>query len=246
MTSLKPGQAPRRPAGRGRAGAARPPVSAGTGEGDRRMGRPPLRDDPRADILRAAARLFAARGYGDSSLTDVAAAMGYSKGAIYNYFASKQEIYDAIIIETLSGLCAATAAAVDPAAPPADRLRQYMMAHAHFLGENYDSFVTMLVGYSGMADLELKGDALKLRDAHEGQLRDIVAAGIADGTFRDVGAAMVGRAVLSLLSWMARWFRPDGPRSADAIAADYCDLLLGGLRRAFSSEVATGSREENA
>ncbi|MGH2342231.1 TetR/AcrR family transcriptional regulator [Segnochrobactraceae bacterium EtOH-i3] len=223
MTRSLPQRAPRRSRGRAEAGPAEESA------GDRRMGRPPLRADPRADILAAAARLFAERGYGDSSLNDVAAAMGYSKGALYNYFSSKQEIYDAIIIDTLRGLCQATADAVDPASPAADRLRQYMMGHARFLGDNFDAFVTMLVGFSGMADAALKADALALRDAHESQLRAIIAGGVADGAFRPTEAAMVGRAVLSLLSWMARWFRPDGPKRAEDIAADYCDLLLGGL-----------------
>lgn len=240
MTRLPQQAAPRRRATTARArpgaGPSEPSeiAAAGAGaeaaEGDRRMGRPPLREDPRADILRAAARLFAARGYGDSSLTEVAGAMGYSKGAIYNYFSSKQEIYDAIILSTLAGLCDSTAEAVDPAAAPADQLRQFMMGHARFLGDNFDSFVTMLAGFSGMANMMLKEDAVALRDAHERQLRAILAAGIADGSFCATDAATAGRAVLSLLSWMARWFRPDGPKSAEEVAADYCDLLLGGLR----------------
>lgn len=39
-------------------------------------------------------------------------------------------------------------------------------------------------------------------------LRRIITDGVADGSFRKVSAAMVGRAVLSLLSSMARWFKP--------------------------------------
>jgi len=40
---------------------------------------------------------------------------------------------------------------------------------------------------------------------------------------------MAGRAVLSLLSWMARWFDPAGPRSAREVAETYYDMLVGGL-----------------
>ncbi|OYW57564.1 MAG: TetR family transcriptional regulator [Rhizobiales bacterium 35-68-8] len=196
---------------------------------ERRMGRPPLVDDPRAEILREAARLFAQKGYAESSLNELAAAMKYSKGAIYNYFASKQEIYDAIIIATLKALYDSAASAVNPDDPAPERLRQFMMAHARCLEANYHAFVTMLVGYSGMANAALKDDALKLRDAHEGLLRQIISEGIADGTFRPVDVAMTGRAVLSLLSWMARWFRPDGPKSGEEIAADYYDLIVKGL-----------------
>ena len=42
-------------------------------------------------------------------------------------------------------------------------------------------------------------------------------------------AIMTGRAVLSLLSWMTRWFRPTGRKSAEEIALDYYDLIVKGL-----------------
>lgn len=194
-----------------------------------RPGRPPLIEDPRAEILRKAAELFARKGYVESSLNELARAMNYSKGAIYNYFSSKQEIYDAIIIFTLTGLYETAAKAVKDEDPPVERLRHYMMAHARFLADNYDCFVTMLVGFSGMANTELKDDALALRDAHEGLLRQIITEGVADGSFREVSAAMTGRAVLSLLSWMVRWFKPGGGKSAEDVAQEYHDLLVRGL-----------------
>lgn len=199
-------------------------------EGDgARLGRPPMMNDPRAEILRQAAQMFAQKGYVDSSLSEVARSLNYSKGAIYNYFSSKQEIYDAIIIYTLTGLNDASAAAVKREDTPAEQLKQFMVAHARFLADNYDCFVTMLVGFSGMANTGLKDDALALRDAHEGLLRRIIADGVADGSFREVGAAMTGRAVLSLLSWMVRWFKPGGGKSAEEVALEYHDLLVRGL-----------------
>ncbi|MFG1341052.1 TetR/AcrR family transcriptional regulator [Xanthobacter autotrophicus] len=224
MAETAPETAPLPPRRRGR-----PPKVAAPGGAAARLGRPPLMADPRAEILRQAAQLFAQKGYVESSLNELAAAMNYSKGAIYNYFSSKQEIYDAIIIFTLTGLYETAARAVNEADPPVERLRQFMMAHARFLADNYDCFVTMLVGFSGMANSGLKDDALALRDAHEGLLRRILQAGVADGSFREVSAAMTGRAVLSLLSWMVRWFKPDGSKSAEEVAQEYHDLLVRGL-----------------
>lgn len=220
------GQGTAGPALRRRAGGA---AGAKGAAAPRSPGRPPLMADPRQHILDHAARLFAQKGYAASSLNDLSAGMNYSKGAIYNYFSSKQEIYDAIIIATLGGLHRAAADAVRPDDPPAQQLRAFMIAHAQFLGDHYDSFVTMLVSFSGMADAPLKADALALRQAHEGLLRRILADGIASGAFRPVDPAMAGRAVLSLLSWMVRWFDPAGPKSAREVAQDYYDMLVGGL-----------------
>ncbi|EWM42258.1 bacterial regulatory s, tetR family protein [Bordetella holmesii 41130] len=59
---------------------------------------------PRERILEAAAALFARSGYEGSSIADLACAIGVSKAAIYHYYPTKQDIYDAIIVEVLSGL----------------------------------------------------------------------------------------------------------------------------------------------
>jgi AcrR family transcriptional regulator len=47
----------------------------------------------RADLLDAAARVFAAQGYHASSVDQVAEAAGYTKGAVYSNFSSKEELF---------------------------------------------------------------------------------------------------------------------------------------------------------
>ncbi|PJI53707.1 TetR family transcriptional regulator, partial [Methylobacterium radiotolerans] len=55
-------------------------------------------------MLEEAAKLFARSGYDGSSISDLAAAIGVSKAAIYHYYPTKQDIYDAIILQVLEGL----------------------------------------------------------------------------------------------------------------------------------------------
>lgn len=52
-----------------------------------------LADSRRKAILDAAMALFDRQGYASTTVDDVAAAAGLSKGSIYNYFDSKQDIY---------------------------------------------------------------------------------------------------------------------------------------------------------
>jgi len=193
-----------------------------------RAGRPPTLAAPRERILEEAARLFARCGYESSSVADLAAAIGVSKAAIYHYYPTKQDIYDAIILEVLRGMTAAVSQAVARAPAAREQLRQFMLAHARYFEEHHAQFVTMLVGYSGMAITE-RADAASLRDGYERRLRDILAGGIARGEFRALDVAATGRAVLSMLNWMARWYQPGGAQTAETIAAGYFDLLAGGL-----------------
>nr|WP_198168906.1 TetR/AcrR family transcriptional regulator [Bordetella flabilis] len=185
---------------------------------------------PRERILDEAARLFARSGYENSSMADVAASLGVSKAAIYHYFGTKQDVYDAIILDVLSGLTAAVAAEVEAQADPVERLRRFMLAHARYFEAHHAAFVTMLIGYSGMSP-GYRDDAARLRDDYEARLRALIAEGAAHGVFRDLDPAGTGRAVLSMLNWMARWYKPGQGQDAEAVAAGYFDLLLGGLRR---------------
>lgn len=208
-----------------RAMASRPPPVVKRA----RAGRPPTLAAPRERILAEAAKLFARSGYENSSVADLAAALGVSKAGIYHYFTTKQDIYDAIVLEVLGGLMTAVSQAVDEAGSAPDRLRGFMLAHARYFEQHNAEFVTMLIGYSGMALTESE-EAVERRNAYEKLLRSILEQGVAQGSFRQIDVAMSGRAVLSMLNWMVRWYKSGQKESAEVIAAGYFDLLWGGLR----------------
>lgn len=55
-------------------------------------------------ILRAAARLFAERGYNGVSLEDIGAAVGVSGPAVYRHFAGKQALLGAVLVKVSADL----------------------------------------------------------------------------------------------------------------------------------------------
>ncbi len=75
----------------------------------------------RSRVLQAAGEVFAERGFAAASLDQVAAAAGFTKGAVYSNFASKDELFLALMAEEVQrrvdGVAAALQAATDlPAA----------------------------------------------------------------------------------------------------------------------------------
>jgi AcrR family transcriptional regulator len=83
----------------------------------------PTRAETRQKILDAALQVFGERGIAGSSVSDVAAAAGLTKGAVYSSFVSKDELVLAIMeehtLERLGDALASLAAAEDPAAAAA-------------------------------------------------------------------------------------------------------------------------------
>ena len=62
-----------------------------------RLSRAESRERTRQELLAAAARVFAAKGFAGASVDDVAEAAGFTKGAVYSNFASKTDLMLALI-----------------------------------------------------------------------------------------------------------------------------------------------------
>jgi TetR/AcrR family transcriptional repressor of mexJK operon len=76
-------------------------------------------DSPRSDakrraIMQVARAAFLARGYAATSMSEIAAKLGGSKGTLYNYFRSKEELFEALMAE----ICQGPAAEVFGRLPP--------------------------------------------------------------------------------------------------------------------------------
>jgi len=74
-------------------------------------------------------------------------------------------------------------------------------------------------------------EAQKLRDEYEALLRRIIVDGIAKGVFAETDVSVTSRAILSMLNWMVRWFKPGKGRSAASFADEYYALIANGLRK---------------
>jgi AcrR family transcriptional regulator len=68
-------------------------------------------------ILDAAEELLATRGYADMTVTDIAEAVGMTRGALYFYFASKQDVLTALVARTVNALQEKSGAALADSAP---------------------------------------------------------------------------------------------------------------------------------
>src|SRR5712691_3898321 len=88
-----------------------------------RLTRQQRRDLTRQQLRDAAAVVFSARGYHAASLDEIADAAGFTKGAVYSNFASKEDLFLALIRERQTQMleaffAAAEADAHDETAPP--------------------------------------------------------------------------------------------------------------------------------
>jgi TetR/AcrR family transcriptional regulator, cholesterol catabolism regulator len=187
-------------------------------------------EDTRAMILKRASDCFANVGFEGASMSEIAAAAGISKGAIYHHFSSKDEIYSEIVITVLRGMYDACSTALANSTDPESKLRIFMHQHAQYF-EKHPSEVTVThFGFRGLKDAPLRSLITQWRDRYEGLLRDILMEGRTRSVFSNFDVSVIGRMILTTLNGMPRWYRPGGRKTATQFADIFCDVILTGLR----------------
>jgi TetR/AcrR family transcriptional regulator, fatty acid metabolism regulator protein len=86
-------------------------------------GQPAAAEDKRRQILDAAVRVFARKGYHASRVGDIAEEAGVAHGLLYHYFGSKAEVLEAIFHENWSVLLARIESVEETDEPAVDQLR---------------------------------------------------------------------------------------------------------------------------
>ena len=185
------------------------------------------RDATRIAILRAAGRIFRERGFAETSMRDIAAAADLSVANLYHHFSGKDEILFFCQDRSLDLMLAAVAEARRLTGDPTVRLRQVLRAHGGAVLDDVEGAVAH-VATEALSD-PLRRRIVAKRDRYERAVRGLVGACVANRESVNGDVAVLTRAMLGALNWTATWFRPDGERSAAAVADTIASYLIRGL-----------------
>ena len=91
-----------------------------------------------AEILEAARKVFARRGFDGATVDEIAEAAGLAKGTVYLYFPSKREIYLEALRQGISRLVDEIKRNVAAAPAPADKVRAFIETRVRYAEEHRD------------------------------------------------------------------------------------------------------------
>lgn len=155
----------------------------------------------RNQLLQAAKRLLATKGFHATKIADIAAAADVGTGTFYLYFPTKDALFADLVRETAFAAKQAMDAAKAPHADVRERARIGGETFFRFAAENRDVF-KILFGHSAQFD-EL------LREVHQMFIADIetdFAAGVRAGVFRDLPPAFAAQAIVGMLTQVTSWW----------------------------------------
>jgi AcrR family transcriptional regulator len=192
------------------------------------------------EIMRAAARVFRARGFAAAGMRHIAVAADLSPGNLYHYFRGKEELLFFCQDQSADRLLNALAAARKDRRPLPVRLREMAIAHVLCL-------VDQVEGSAAHLEVDALPPALRARivakrDRYERGVRALVVSGLRAGTLYAADATIATRAFLGALNWTAHWFRPEGSQPPQQIAEHVADYAVRGLTNAKYTSRAEGER----
>jgi AcrR family transcriptional regulator len=198
--------------------------------------------EAREELLSAALRVFARRGYREAGVDEIAAEAGYSKGALYWHFSGKEELLITLLEERIDAPMRDRFALLASAPPERDMSLEASRAFARQLGEAREALLLEREYWS----LAIRDPELRARYCErQRELRDALAAGM-EARARHLGtpeltmpAEDVARIVMSIIGGLGfdELIEPGTVRPellGEALAIVYAGLVSRAQARAGS------------
>src|SRR5579863_3498691 len=175
-----------------------------------------------------ASELFARKGFGATSLDDIAEALSATKGALYYHVRNKEEILRLIYLTVLTASEEPLRRIVEADLVPAEKLRR-AVEHQTAVAANRSPAMTVFYREQHYLTGPFAREIILRKKAYERYFEQIIEEGQAAGVFQlDIDARIATYGLLGMCNWLSQWYRPEGQYSPQQIAAMFVNMV-GGL-----------------
>ena len=190
------------------------------------------------ELTRVSVELFASQGYAKTSVQQIVDAAGVTKGALYHYFNSKDDllfdIYDRILTLQLRNLHEIT----DRGLPVGETVRlvceDVIVTSIEWIREGAVFFRSQ-----HMLSPDRMEDVKDRRRQYNEVFGALITRGKTEGVFRDdIPTAVLVANFFANPHYLSFWYQPSGPLTKEQVAKQITDLYLTGLRPAHSKGAA--------
>jgi AcrR family transcriptional regulator len=180
-------------------------------------------------IIEAAARVFAERGFHAATTQDIADVLGIRQASLYYYFPSKEGALELVCLKGVGGFFEAAKAIAAGPGDAGDRLTRLIASHLSPLLDRSD-FVKVFLTERQHLPTESRRRIGKLSRGLEKIFEDVLKQGVRNGDFRrDLDTRLATLAILGMCNAAASWYRKE-EAPIERIAGEFARLVTDGAR----------------
>lgn len=179
----------------------------------------------REDVVAAAGRLFAERGYHGTSMRDLGRELGLQGSSLYSHVSSKEDLLVEVIERGAERFQASAARAMTGSDDPQQQLRSLISGHIDVVLDHSDEVKTFLDEARSL-EAPHREQVIAARDGYEQTFRDVIRQGQGTGLYsQDIDPKITAIFILSILNATERWFDRSGPLDRDDLVAEMIDFI---------------------
>jgi TetR/AcrR family transcriptional regulator, cholesterol catabolism regulator len=186
----------------------------------------------RDELLAITARLFAKKGFRNTTVRDIADAAGILSGSLYHHFDSKESMVDEILSTFQEELFGQYDEILASDADPRTKLEQAVRVsfdaidqhHSEVaIFQNDSAYLSTLDGFGYLDERHAQSREVWMTLLREGKEAGVLRA--------DLDLDLVYRFIRDTVWVAVNWYRPGGSLSAATVANQYVTILLEGIAR---------------
>ena len=200
-------------------------------ERDRRGSAPGRLRKRAAEILAAAAKVFARRGYHGASTQDIADVLGIRQASLYYYFESKEAALEAVCAAGVEDYALRALRIERGPGRASEKVARLVFQHLAPMAERLEFTQAFLRERRFLAD-PARRRIRAIERRYERIIQRVIEHGIASGEFRaDLDSRMATLALLGLGNSAAIWYGREPGATLERITSNYVDLLVRAFRK---------------
>lgn len=181
-------------------------------------------------ILDEAAKLFKLKGFGGTSMRDLAGEVGMEAASMYNHIKSKDEILEHLCFHVSNTYIAQLAEVERMPGTNGEKLKELLRRHINLMLEDGAAVSVANNDWKYLTDGKLE-QFKAARKQYEKGFAALIESGIAAGEFQPVNASVALFTILSAVRWVELWYRPGRGVTAQELEEDIMTILLNGLAK---------------
>ena len=189
----------------------------------------------RAEILEQAGKIFAAKGFHNTAVAEIAGASGFAVGTLYQFFESKEQLYTVMLTEKLNRMYSGIRESVAMETDTIRKIERLVASQFRFV-ENNAEFCSIFIRGDHLS-LSEGSAALRKRmvadyAVHVFFTEEVIREGIRAGILKEMDPRMMAAALTGIInSCASKWLAMmEGASLMDNIPF-VIDIFLEGVRK---------------